>query len=1004
MLTVSAGLQAQLSTSAYRALGQPSLTQNGANLVQGLELASPTSIAIDPRNGATHIYIADLGNSRVLGWTDAASYQIGDPPAVVLGQPGPQYSALMGIGNKGFNQPWGMAVDPATANLYVADSGNNRILRFPNPFSNPSNYSPDAVIGQADFTTNAKGVSASALNAPEALAFDTAGNLWVADTGNNRVLRFPASVLDGRSSPQADIVLGQKDFTSNAANAGGAVSATGFSAPRGLATDPQNNLYVADFQNGRVLRFAAPISINQAAGVVIGQSSFSARVIISPPNPLTNNSMAGPIGIAVAASDTLYVAVPAENRVLMFPFGSAASLVYGQSNFSSSAANAGSAPFASQNGLWTPTDVKLDPSGNVYVVDSGNNRVLRYPPSSSNVRSANSVWGQTSFTQNGVNEVKPNSINTPYKAAIDYSKSPYPLYVSDAANHRILVWKDSVHFKSGDPADLVIGQPDLYTAIYNVDTAAQTPTATSLYAPRGIAVDASGNLYVADFGNNRVLRYPRPVDQQGRITADTVLGQASFTSSSAGVASASSLNGPSSVAIGPAGEVFVADTGNNRVLQFAPNPASGAAAIQVYGQPNFSSSGAPGAVTPQTLSSPRGVFVDSAYNLYVADTGANRVAIFLHVNANPGNGPSAQVVLGQASFTSGGAGNGGASLNGPLDVAVDSASAQYSVFVSDTGNSRVMIFPSLAFSTQQGQAATTGLTNASCAAPTASSLCGPVGIFLDRRSTLYVADALNNRVAQFLKAAPVVNAAHYQANIPVAPGSIATLKSPIQPGQTAVSGVPWPVSLGGWQVTVNDSLTAPMYFAGADATGLGQINFQVPAATASGANRIAVRDANTGELLAGGAFAASTTGPGLFSANFTGAGQGAILNQDGVTPNGASHPAPRGSVVSLYGTGQGPVNTAPSPLDGQPAAASPLSYSVTVPAADPQSCLAQTAICVIFGNSVFGNVQFSGLAPGFVGLWQVNVQIPSSAPTGNAVPVYVVLGGIRSNIVTMAIQ
>src|SRR5579883_1228373 len=479
MLTVSAGLQAQLSTSAYRALGQPSLTQNGANLVQGLELASPTSIAIDPRNGATHIYIADLGNSRVLGWTDAASYQIGDPPAVVLGQPGPQYSALMGIGNKGFNQPWGMAVDPATANLYVADSGNNRILRFPNPFSNPSNYSPDAVIGQADFTTNAKGVSASALNAPEALAFDTAGNLWVADTGNNRVLRFPASVLDGRSSPQADIVLGQKDFTSNAANAGGAVSATGFSAPRGLATDPQNNLYVADFQNGRVLRFAAPISINQAAGVVIGQSSFSARVIISPPNPLTNNSMAGPIGIAVAASDTLYVAVPAENRVLMFPFGSAASLVYGQSNFSSSAANAGSAPFASQNGLWTPTDVKLDPSGNVYVVDSGNNRVLRYPPSSSNVRSANSVWGQTSFTQNGVNEVKPNSINTPYKAAIDYSKSPYPLYVSDAANHRILVWKDSVHFKSGDPADLVIGQPDLYTAIYNVDTAAQTPTATS---------------------------------------------------------------------------------------------------------------------------------------------------------------------------------------------------------------------------------------------------------------------------------------------------------------------------------------------------------------------------------------------------------------------------------------------------------------------------------------------------------------------------------------------
>jgi hypothetical protein len=221
-----------------------------------------------------------------------------------------------------------------------------------------------------------------------------------------------------------------------------------------------------------------------------------------------------------------------------------------------------------------------------------------------------------------------------------------------------------------------------------------------------------------------------------------VLGQTNFTSSSIGVASASSLNSPSAVAIGPAGEVFVADTVDNRVVQFAPNPASGAAAMQVYGQSNFSGSAAPGAPTPQTLSAPRGIFVDSNYNLFVTDTGANRVVVYFHVNANPGNGPLAQVVLGQPSFSSGGSGAGATGLSGPLDVTVDSTSLQYSIYVSDTGNSRVIVFPSLASLAQEGQAATAGLTSPSCAAATASSLCSPVGIFLDRKNTLYVADAL----------------------------------------------------------------------------------------------------------------------------------------------------------------------------------------------------------------------------------------------------------------------
>jgi uncharacterized protein (TIGR03437 family) len=1005
-LLLAAGAEAQLSSNAYRVLGQPNLSLNGLNMVQGTELYDPTGLAIDTRNGATHIYIADAGNARVMGWADTASYQIGDLPAVVLGQSGPQFTN--GIGNRGFNPqvgPFGMAIDPGSANLYVADPGNNRILRFPSPFSNLTNFTPDTVLGQPDFTTNGTGNSSSALNSPQALTFDGSGNLWVADTGNNRVIRYSASVLDGRSAPQADIVVGQKDFGFNSPNAGIALGCSGLNNPKGVALDRQGNLYVSDYKNLRVLRFPVPVTTNKTADMVLGQDNCTQALVHTPP---TSSSMATPTGLVVTNDGTLYVSDPFDNRVLVFPsFTPPALTAYGQATLITGSANLSTTPLASQNGLWNPTDVKLDAAGNVYIADFSNNRVLMYAPGS---RSASKVWGQSNFTGNGKNQTKPTSIDTPFRMAIDYSKAPFPLYVSDSSNNRVLIWRDSAHFKTGDPADLVIGQPDLVTAIANVDTASQTPTATSLALPRGIALDASGNLYVADFGNNRVLRYPRPVDQAGRITPDIVLGQSTFTTGSAGLVSASSLNGPSGVAVGPQGKVFISDSGNNRVLQFLPNPVTGGSAILAYGQADLKSGNTQG-VSPQTLTDPVGIFVDKNSSLYVVDNGANRVLVFQNAENNQGSGASANLVFGQASFSANASGGGASGLNSPVDVAIDN---NFNVIVSDFGNNRVVIYPSLAQPVGTPALYALGGANQNGLA-TPSSLINPEGLFVDRKNTLYVGDTGNNRVVNFLNASVIANAAGFvlfaNGGVPVAPGSLATLKvTPncvslslpcVAPGQSATApSAPLPPSLAGWLVAVNDTSTAPLYFVGPDSTGVGQVNLQVPGATPSGSNRIAVKDATTGELIAGGSFSVNSIGPGLFANNAQGTGQGAILNQDGITKNDTAHAAPRGSVVSLFGTGPGPVS--PPVADGQPPAT--LTYTITTPAADVQSCLAQSAICAVFGTGVFGTVQFSGLAPGFVGLWQINVQIPSGAPTGAAVPVHVVLGGSPSNTVTMAIQ
>ena len=999
--------QAQLSTSAYRALGQPDLRQNGVNMVQGAELFAPGGVAIDASEGQRRLYIADTRNHRILAWQDARSFQSGAPATLVLAQPSLQHVNPLGIGISGLINPLGLAVDATTGHLYVADYGDNRVVRFPKPFANLTRIEPDAVYGQPNFASrgaNTGGITDHSMRSPRAVAFDSRGNLWVADTGNNRVLRFPAGVLDA-PNPSADLVVGQRDFVTAGANMnGGGMTAFGLDSPAGLVFDQQNNLYVADFDNLRVLKFPAPSSSAPAAMAVYGQAGFTTRVVSLQP---TSSSLAGPMGLAVTAAGKLYVTVPNDNRVLVFPpgatTGTAAMEVLGQPTFTTNLPNADVFPRASAATFFGVMEVEVDAEGNIFVADAGNNRVLSFTPPA---KTASRVLGQADFASNGANQIKPGSINAPYKMAIDYSQTPFPLYVSDTNNHRVVVWKDASRFRTGAPADLVIGQPDLATALPNVDTRGQaTPSRTSLFAPRGIVLDAAGNLYVADAGNNRVLRYPRPVSQSGRITPDAVLGQPDFFTSLSAAVNASSLNQPSGLALGPDGRVFVSDGGNNRVLEFASNPGTGAAAVRVYGQPTFTTGTTPSFASAQTLALPQGLYVDGTYNLYVADSGANRVLVYPNTKDLPPLGGSASVVIGQTGFDQAGAGGTATRLRTPLDLVVDSKG---SLYVSDSGNHRVLQFPSLLFLPISNSAATavvgqrtmTGVTanwNSRDGLATAEGFFSPAGIYMDRRETLYVGDTGNNRVVHFLKAASVVSAAHFQASVPVAPGALVSLFGPGISEQTQLaSALPLPVSLTGREVVINDELKAPLLF-----VSTGQVNMQLPSATPLGTVRFAVRVSETGELLAGGLVVAPASAPGFFTLSQDGKGQGAIVNQDG-TLNGPTSRAPRGSVVTLFGTGQGAVN--PAVADGEPAGSEGLSSTVAVPTSDGATCLTvQPSVCVAIG-STFGEILYSGLAPGFVGLWQINVQIPESALAGEAVPVRAVINATPSNIITMAIR
>ena len=214
---------------------------------------------------------------------------------------------------------------------------------------------------------------------------------------------------------------------------------------------------------------------------------------------------------------------------------------------------------------------------------------------------------------------------------------------------------------------------------------------------------------------------------------------------------------------------------------------------------------------------------------------------------------------------------------------------------------------------------------------------------------------------------------------PVAPGSIAAAYGTFN-GAAAfeVAGsTPLPTTLGNAQVFVNN-VAAPLFFVSRL-----QINFQVPLATPIGIGPLNVRVVVNGADVATGKLNVLRTAPGIFTLDALAAAKpGAVVNSNG-TVNGPSNPARRGDFVLIFGTGQGPVDIALT--DGTP----------------PSGLATATAPTRVLFGAVDANVLFSGLAPGFVGLWQMNVVVPTQSFVRGAVPVVAIAGGISSSAVTI---
>ena len=360
------------------------------------------------------------------------------------------------------------------------------------------------------------------------------------------------SFTDGQP---ADIVIGQPDFQTtlcNSGTAGGDVMGLGPDSlcfPVGVAVDSFGNLFVADTQNSRVLLYTTPFEQPMSAGfaaiIVFGQGSFTTSGCATGTTGLCN-----PQGVAVDSNENEYIADSGNNRVLQYNpgGGTTAQLVFGQDavgiDFTDTICSDdnGENPAPSADGMCNPVSVALDAAGDLYVSDATNNRVLEFnqPVSDSNV-TANLVFGQgsagndfvdnTCYNGGGDPAISADGLCSPGGIWVDGSGN---LFAADTSNSRLLEYLNPVT-EGGSPgtpgmagdvtADTVFGQGGDFTAGICGGTAASgiAPSAFVLCYPRGVTVDASGDVFAADTSNNRVLDYVFP--QASSPTASLVLGE-----------------------------------------------------------------------------------------------------------------------------------------------------------------------------------------------------------------------------------------------------------------------------------------------------------------------------------------------------------------------------------------------------------------------------------------------------------------------------------------------